>query len=149
MNPPRARGSSLCSSPCRGPRHLDAHLTSRRTDAPAAPPAHRRRRGAHDRRHGPRDVIDRATYEAAELTIEPGDLLVACSDGVTEAESPAGGPFDEVGLRGLIETHHGGGLDDLGEAIVSGVVAHADSARLADDLTVLAARRLPPVSDDA
>ena len=90
-------------------------------------------------------MFDRATYEAAELTLEPDDLLVAYSDGVTEAESPAGVPFDEVGLRGLIETHHGGGLDDLGAAIVAGVVAHADSARLADDLTVLAARRLPPV----
>ncbi len=94
-------------------------------------------------------MFDRATYEAAELTLEPDDLLVAYSDGVTEAESPAGVPFDEVGLRGLIETHHGGGLDDLGEAIVAGVVAHADSARLADDLTVLAARRLPPVPTDA
>ena len=94
-------------------------------------------------------MFDRATYEAAELTLEPDDLLVAYSDGVTEAESPAGVPFDEVGLRGLIETHHGGGLDDLGEAIVAGVVAHADSARLADDLTVLAARRLPPVPSDA
>ena len=94
-------------------------------------------------------MFDRATYEAAELTLEPDDLLVAYSDGVTEAESPAGVPFDEVGLRGLIETHHGGGLDDLGEAIVAGVVKHADSARLADDLTVLAARRLPPVPSDA
>ncbi|MYN66031.1 MAG: PP2C family protein-serine/threonine phosphatase [Acidobacteria bacterium] len=90
-------------------------------------------------------MFDRATYEAAELTLDPGDLLVAYSDGVTEAESPAGVPFDEIGLRHLIETHHADGLDDLGEAIVAAVVAHADSARLADDLTVLAARRLPPV----
>ena len=94
-------------------------------------------------------MFDRATYEAAELTVGPGDLLVAYSDGVTEAESPAGVPFDEVGLRHVIEMHHEDGLDDLGEAIVAAVVAHADSARLADDLTVLAARRLPPVPADA
>lgn len=85
-----------------------------------------------------------ATYEAAELTLDPGDLLIAYSDGVTEAESPAGEPFDEAGLRRLIEKHHADGLDDLGEAIVAAVVAHSDTARLADDLTVLAARRLPP-----
>ena len=94
-------------------------------------------------------MFDRATYEAAELTLGPGDLLVAYSDGVTEAESPAGVPFDEIGLRHVIEMHHEDGLDDLGEAIVAAVVAHADSARLADDLTVLAARRLPPVAADA
>ena len=94
-------------------------------------------------------MFDRATYEAAELTLGPGDLLVAYSDGVTEAESPAGVPFDEAGLRYLLEAHHEDGLDDLGEAIVAAVVAHADSARLADDLTVLAARRLPPLPAEA
>ncbi len=94
-------------------------------------------------------MFDRATYEAAELTLEPGDLLVAYSDGVTEAESPGGVPFDEAGLRRQIESHHDAGLDALGAAIVAAVVAHADSARLADDLTVLAARRLPPAPDHA
>ena len=94
-------------------------------------------------------MFDRATYEATELTLEPGDLLVAYSDGVTEAESPGGVPFEEIGLRHVVETHHDDGLDELGEAIVAAVVAHADSARLADDLTVLAARRLPPVPNDA
>ena len=94
-------------------------------------------------------MFDRATYEEAELTLEPGDLLVAYSDGVTEAESPGGLPFDEVGLRHVVEIHHDDGLDDLGDAIVTAVLNHADSARLGDDLTVLAARRLPPVPNDA
>lgn len=94
-------------------------------------------------------MFDRATYVAAELTLQPGDLLVAYSDGVTEAEDPAGTPFDEVGLRQLLATHHDEALDDLGETIVAAVVAHADSVRLADDLTVLAARRLPPVPSNA
>ena len=94
-------------------------------------------------------MFDRATYEAAELTLDPGDLLVAYSDGVTEAESPAGVPFDEVGLRHVVEIHHDAGLDELGDAIVTAVLNHADSARLGDDLTVLAARILPPVPNDA
>ncbi len=94
-------------------------------------------------------MFDRASYEAAEMLLAPGDLLVAYSDGVTEAESPAGAPFDEAGLRRLLETHHDEGLDEIGETIVAAVVAHADTARLADDLTVLAARRLPQHPDDA
>ena len=94
-------------------------------------------------------MFDRATYVAAELTLQPGDLLVAYSDGVTEAEDPGGTPFDEVGLRRLIEVHHDEALDHLGETIVAAVVAHADNVRLADDLTVLAARRLPPTPNNA
>jgi serine phosphatase RsbU (regulator of sigma subunit) len=92
-------------------------------------------------------MFDRSTYEATGIPLEPGDLLVAYSDGVTEAESPNGVPFEESGLRRVIETHHDDGLDDLGEAIVTEVVFHADSARLADDVTLLAARRVAPVSD--
>ena len=94
-------------------------------------------------------MFDRATYVAAELTLQPGDLLVAYSDGVTEAEDPGGTPFDEAGLRQLIDTHHDEALDDLGDTIVAAVVAHADSVHLADDLTVLAARRLSLVPNDA
>ena len=94
-------------------------------------------------------MFDRAKYEASELTLDPGDLLVAYSDGVTEAESPAGVPFDEAGLRGVLDAHHADGLDDLGATIVAAVVAYVDSPRLADDLTVLAVRRLPPVPADA
>ena len=94
-------------------------------------------------------MFDRATYRAAELTLNPGDLLVAYSDGVTEAESPGGVPFDEVGLRHVVEIHHDDGLDELGDAIVTAVMNHADSARLGDDLTVLAARILPPAPEVA
>lgn len=94
-------------------------------------------------------MFDRATYQAAEIALHPGDLLVAYSDGVTEAESPTGVPFEETGLRRVIEIHYDDGLDELGAAIVDAVVAHADSARLADDVTLLAMRRLPPVPNDA
>ena len=89
-------------------------------------------------------MFDGATYEAAETALGPGDLLVAYSDGVTEAENPDGVPFDETGLRHVSETHRAEAPDRLGATIVAAVAAHADKARLADDVTVLAARRLPP-----
>ena len=94
-------------------------------------------------------MFDGATYDAAELTLDVGDLLVTYSDGVTEAENPAGQPFDEIGLRSLLESHFTDGVDDLGATIFAEVERYAGDVKLADDLTVLAVRRLPSVPTDA
>ena len=43
-------------------------------------------------------VLPGATYKQAEVDIEPGDLLVVFSDGVSEATNAAGGEFGEEGI---------------------------------------------------
>jgi hypothetical protein len=40
-------------------------------------------------------MFDSSQYNAQRARLEPGDLLVLYSDGITEAESPSGAPFDE------------------------------------------------------
>ena len=45
----------------------------------------------------------KASYEENTLTLGPGDLLMAYSDGITEAESPAGVAFEDEGLRVLAD----------------------------------------------
>ena len=47
-----------------------------------------------------------AVYEEAHVPLEPGDLLLVYSDGVTDAQSPAGPFFDEGGIRAALEGHH-------------------------------------------
>ena len=84
-----------------------------------------------------------ATYESARCDMEIGDLLLMYSDGVTEAEDPAGQPLDEAGLRAILDTHAAAGVDDLGGQVVREVERYTDRASFADDLTVLAVRRLP------
>ena len=93
-------------------------------------------------------MFDGATYKAAELTLGVGDLVVAYSDGVTEAENPAGVPFDEIGLRNILAAHQDAGVDELGATIFRAVEQYAADTKLADDLTVLAIRRLPPLPID-
>jgi uncharacterized integral membrane protein len=87
-------------------------------------------------------MFDSSRYAAERARLEPGDLLVLYSDGITEAESPSGTPFDEAGLVALIRAHGDNpSLPEIGKAVIRAVERHAQDARFADDLTVLLARR--------
>jgi hypothetical protein len=87
-------------------------------------------------------MFDNSTYAAQRAHLEPGDLLVLYSDGITEAESPSGTPFDEEGLLTLLRAHGDNpSLLDIGKAVIKGVERHAQDVRFADDLTILLARR--------
>ncbi len=90
-------------------------------------------------------MFDQAEFAAANVTLAPGDVLVFYSDGITEAESKDGVPFDEAGLLAAIEQHWWKDAATLGKAIVEAVERHAVETRLADDLTVLAIRRPLPL----
>lgn len=84
-------------------------------------------------------------YEAREARLMPGDVLVLYSDGITEAEDPAGAAFDEQGLGAVLERRPDATAPDLCDAILAAVRAHARDTRFADDLTIVALRRLPPL----
>jgi sigma-B regulation protein RsbU (phosphoserine phosphatase) len=92
-------------------------------------------------------MFDTSRYASQRARLEPGDLLVLYSDGITEAESPSGTPFDEEGLIALIRAHADDpSLPDIGQAVIKAVERHAQDVRFADDLTILLARR-PEVRD--
>lgn len=86
----------------------------------------------------------RATYDERTLTLAPGDLLVAYSDGITEAESPAGADFGDEGLRVLADQMDGLRAGLVARRVIDEVKAHTDDSALFDDLTVLVCRRTSP-----
>jgi sigma-B regulation protein RsbU (phosphoserine phosphatase) len=87
-------------------------------------------------------MFDNSRYSAQRARLGPGELLVLYSDGITEAESPSGVPFDEEGLITLIRAHGDNpSLPDIGGAVIKAVERHAQDVRFADDLTILLARR--------
>lgn len=88
-------------------------------------------------------------YEAHHGRLGEGDLLVLYSDGITEAEDPDGRAFDETGLERVIEARRDATAPDVCQAILGAVAAHVRDKRFADDLTVLALRRLPPLPETA
>ena len=112
------------------------------------PPLLRRASGRYERlRDGgvALGMFDRSQYIAGRTQLQPADVLVMYSDGITEAENPAGEPFDERGLEQVVDTRTWGSAKELGWAMFEAVERHTDERRLLDDLTVLVVRRLHPL----
>ncbi|HYN10775.1 MAG TPA: PP2C family protein-serine/threonine phosphatase [Vicinamibacterales bacterium] len=111
------------------------------------PPLLRRRNGTVERVMGSTGsgvalgMFEEATYDSRRVVIEPGDLLVLFSDGITEAENAAGRAFDEAGLEAVIATHADHDPEAVGRAILKAVETYTADARLTDDLTALVLKR--------
>ncbi|MEO8077410.1 MAG: PP2C family protein-serine/threonine phosphatase [Acidobacteriota bacterium] len=108
------------------------------------PPLIRRRNGAFERL-GPTGValgmFEYSVFRAVETTVNPGEMLVLYSDGITEAEDPSGQPFEESGLEQIVERHAGSAPAEIIPQILKGVEAHARELRFFDDLTLLILKR--------
>ncbi len=91
-------------------------------------------------------MFEGSTYEEGEQQLNDGDALLMYSDGLTEAESPDGKPFDEAGLERTLALHAGAyqasAAATLGRAIFDAVERHRRDQRLQDDLTVLVLSRV-------
>ena len=91
-------------------------------------------------------MFEGSTYQSGELQLYPGDALLMYSDGITEAESPDGQPFDEAGLERTLALFAGAyqktAAAELGKAVFDAVERHRRDQRLQDDLTVLVLSRL-------
>jgi serine phosphatase RsbU (regulator of sigma subunit) len=79
-------------------------------------------------------------FEARELLLEPGETLLAFTDGVSEARSPAGELFGEERLLALVRSPFSG-AGDLLSRIDASLRHHTAGLEPADDITLLAVRR--------
>ena len=86
-------------------------------------------------------MFERSTYTTGQAVLQPEDVIAVYSDGITEAENPAGRPFDEIGLESALKSSHRNSLSEVGAAVVRAVERHTDDTRFADDLTILLLRR--------
>lgn len=89
----------------------------------------------------PIGILPNQDYTITQARLEPGDCLVAFSDGITEAMSPEGEPFGDERLHAVL--HECAGLDApaLVERVVQAADAFAAGAPQADDMTLLIAQR--------
>lgn len=84
-------------------------------------------------------AMDGMDFDTFETRLEPGDLLLLYSDGVTEAMDVKHALYGEQRLLALLETCAGKpSADFIVEAIMRSVREHASGAEQSDDITLLA-----------
>jgi phosphoserine phosphatase RsbU/P len=86
-------------------------------------------------------IVPGMKYEQAHRCVDPGDLLVIFSDGVTDAMSPQGEEFGEQRLAAVVSEHRTECSCGIVEAVNNAIADWAAGTPLPDDLTLLVARR--------
>ncbi len=81
-------------------------------------------------------------YSSLECELGVGETLFCYSDGVTEAQDPAGRELSEEGCREWLCRGASSELSALLDSLYERVIEHTGSKLLADDCTMLAVRRL-------
>ena len=83
-----------------------------------------------------------AKYNESSLVLNPGDLLVCYTDGVTEPENAYGDEFGEQRLIELVHKHHHQDNHEIIRIILDAVRGWTGVPELHDDMTLLLAREV-------
>jgi phosphoserine phosphatase RsbU/P len=86
-------------------------------------------------------VMTDAEYRDDAMRLQPGDMIVTYTDGVTEAMSPQKKLYSDGRLRETLMGLKGYSVEDTVAAILSSVKAHAAGEPQSDDIAVLALKR--------
>lgn len=86
-------------------------------------------------------ALDRIELEEREIEVEPGDLLVLYTDGVTEAMDANGELFGKRRLQAVVGTDAGASAQQLLEAVVDAVQAFTGPDSQSDDIALLVVKR--------
>jgi serine phosphatase RsbU (regulator of sigma subunit) len=85
-------------------------------------------------------VVPGSVYEMGAVEINPGDLFVVFTDGLTEMTNPAGREFGEERLIAALRRSRDLPLDDLAGALLHESRAFGDGKNPEDDMTLVLAR---------
>jgi serine phosphatase RsbU (regulator of sigma subunit) len=85
-------------------------------------------------------LLSVASYDCGTTTLTPGDLVVVCSDGVTEARNRDGEEYGRDRLVAAMAGTHGQRPDAALERLLEDVRRFSEGAAQADDITALVLR---------
>ncbi len=89
----------------------------------------------------------RFVYQQGQCELREGDMLALFSDGVTEAEDPAGEEFGSDRLGATLAQRRGEPAQALIDAVIRSVEEWRAGAPAADDVTLVVARRTGSTED--
>jgi sigma-B regulation protein RsbU (phosphoserine phosphatase) len=85
----------------------------------------------------PLGIFEEANYDEWGVSLDPGDIVVFHSDGITETANAEGQFFGTERLRKLIEDRHELAATELADGILRDVDWFSQSAPLSDDRTLV------------
>jgi sigma-B regulation protein RsbU (phosphoserine phosphatase) len=80
------------------------------------------------------------TYDEIEMELQPGDLLVFCTDGIFESPDERGSEFGSRRACEVVERHRGDSVQRIVDAMFDAVMEFRGGAAQTDDMTVVAVR---------
>ena len=80
------------------------------------------------------------TYDQESIQLEKGDLLFLYTDGLSEAENPEGGMYDEERVEEFVKRNHEMDIGEMVDLLASEVGEFMNGMERKDDLTLLIAR---------
>ena len=85
-------------------------------------------------------LFEEASFDEETVAMSPGDLIVAFSDGVTEAFDEAGDDFTDDRLLASIDRHRGKAPQDMLEGVLADLRTFCGNATPSDDVTLVVMR---------
>jgi serine phosphatase RsbU (regulator of sigma subunit)/anti-sigma regulatory factor (Ser/Thr protein kinase) len=96
----------------------------------------------------PLGISPQAGYGSRRFNLQPGDVLVLYSDGVTEAEDPRGKVLGTQGLADILYACHPARAADQVRTIMQALTVHRRSLTLRDDVVLLLVRAIPDQAEE-
>lgn len=85
-------------------------------------------------------LFEHAVFEEEALTLAPGDIIIAFSDGVSEALNDAGEEYTDERLLASASAHRGQAPQELLDALIADLHAFCGRAMPNDDVTMVVVR---------
>jgi phosphoserine phosphatase RsbU/P len=87
-------------------------------------------------------LVEGAQYEQGSVRFEPGDILVAFTDGISEAMDPSDEEWGEERLIATVQTGETGNARQLLETTFAAATQFAGTAPQHDDMTLVVVRAI-------
>jgi len=80
-------------------------------------------------------------FEEGKIQLHPNDLLLICSDGITEAQNRAEEMFESDRLKAIVQKNYQQTLNAIGNEIIQQVKDFSRSGSYEDDISLVMIRR--------
>jgi sigma-B regulation protein RsbU (phosphoserine phosphatase) len=84
----------------------------------------------------PVGLLPQVSYDQGEIDLEEGDMIVACSDGVTEAMNPNDDMWEDADLEKVLRANTSLSATEVIQRVMTAVDEFANGAEQSDDITV-------------